>query len=203
MKRPVSWLYCSSSCLVTLFLNMFNICSTVIVMFQQYTCDGLCIIICSSYLEGDLQTLSLFLHFVFGSHMAKTKPSAKSQPKKPLATPAKQFTAGRTKPVTKLSKKPAATSLSTLMQQAEESIGSRCEKRDDSPQFQDYSSFRTFTDAVAISMVSPCSSAMTASSHARLFFRRCQETQPELRSWRRWHHIQQFQSAAWSMNVTL
>ena len=152
MKRPVSWLYCSSSCLVTLFLNMFNICSTVIVMFQQYTCDGLCIIICSSYLEGDLQTLSLFLHFVFGSHMAKTKPSAKSQPKKPLATPAKQFT---TKPVTKLSKKPAATSLSkkpAATSLSEESIGSRCEKRDDSPQFQDYSSFRTFTDAVAISM---------------------------------------------------
>ena len=132
-------------------------------MFQQYTCDELCIIICSSYLEGDLQTLSLLLHFVFGSHMAKTKPSAKSQPKKPLATPAKQSTAGRTKPVTKLSKKPAATLKNLdnvigrahrhlLAHQDEESIGSPCEKRDDSPQCQDFSSFRRFTDAVAISM---------------------------------------------------
>ena len=94
---------------------MFNICSTVIVMCQQYTCDELCFIICSSYLVEDLQTLSLLF---FGSHMAKTKPVLK----KPLAN--KQFTAGHTKPATKLSKKPA-TKLSKLLQDASEVIGPR------------------------------------------------------------------------------
>ena len=95
---------------------------------------------------GDSQTLSLLLHFLFGSHMAKKqilkKPSAK-----------KQFTAGRTKPATKLSKKPA-TKLSKLLQDAGEAIGPRppLKKGDDSPPLKQWSSYRTYTDAVAIAM---------------------------------------------------
>ena len=73
----------------------------------------------------DLQALSLLF---FGSHMAKTKPVLKT----PSAN--KQFTAGHTKPATKLSKKPA-TKLSKLIQDASEVIGPRppLKTRDDSP----------------------------------------------------------------------
>jgi hypothetical protein len=94
----------------------------------------------------DLQTLSLLF---FGSHMAETKPVLK----KPSAN--KQFTAGLTKPATKLSKKPA-TKLSKLLQDASEVIGPRppLKKRDDfPPQLNNgWRSYRTYTDAVAIAL---------------------------------------------------
>ena len=143
--------------------------------------------------------------------MAKTKPSAKSQPKKPLATPAKQFT---TKPVTSFRRNQPRQSFRRNQRRRFPRLCNKPKNRlvpdvksvmihHNSKTTHPFARLPMLSRSQWISMVSPCSSAMTASSHARLFFRRCQETQPELRSWRRWHHIQQFQSAAWSMNVTL
>ena len=94
----------------------------------------------------DLQTQSLLF---FGSHMAKTKPVLK----KPSAN--KQFTAGRTKPATKLSKKPA-TKLSKLLQEADEAIGPRPPPNKSygspPPLNNGWPTYRTYTDAVAIAL---------------------------------------------------